>query len=113
MAVSTSITMFRGDSYPIIINVRQNGVAMDLTDCTFKMTVDSLQNPPDDTTLLFELIGALSATPTDGTVEFTPTTTNTDLDVGKYYYDVEMTDSEGNIRTILKSTFSIQMDITK
>jgi hypothetical protein len=105
--------MYRGDSYPITLNVSQNSVAMDLTDCSFVMTVDTLQAPPDNTTKLFEVIGILNVPPTDGIVLFTPTTTDTDIDVGKYYYDIRMTDADSNIRTIVKSTLSIQMDITK
>ena len=109
----SAIVVFRGDSYPIIFTLKDKvtGLPLDLTGSTFKLTVDTLKDPPDNTTKVFEVAGVLSATPTDGTVSFTPTALNTAI-VGKYYYDVQMTIG-ANIRTVVKSTFTISMDITK
>lgn len=111
---NTAITMYRGDSYPITLTLadKTSGSAIDLTGCTLLMTVDSLDAPPDDTTKLFEVAGVLDADPSTGKVTFTPLTTDT-ATVGAYFYDVQLTDADGNIRTVVKSTFTVSQDITK
>lgn len=110
----TAISMYRGDSYPITLRLKDltSGAVIDLTGCTLLMTVDSLEAPPDDTTKLFEVDGVLDADPTTGKATFTPTSANT-ATVGSYFYDVQLTDADGNIRTVVKSTFTVSQDITK
>lgn len=114
----TIINMSRGDSYPIALNLScritpTTTVPFDLTGCSSAlMTVNTLENPPDDTTQVFQLTGVLDADPTTGKVYFTPAATDT-ATVGLYYYDVQLTDAEGNVRTVAKSTFTISQDITK
>lgn len=109
-----AITMYRGDSYPITLTLtdKTSGASINLTGCTLLMTVDSLAEPPDDTTKLFEVSGVLDADPTTGKATFTPTSTHT-ATPGSYFYDVQLTDADGNIRTVVKSTFVVSQDITK
>lgn len=111
---TAAITLFRGDSYPIVFTLKDKatGLPIDLTAATLVMTVDTLKEPPDDTTSVFELAGELDADPATGKVSFTPLTTDT-ATVGSYYYDVQLTDGDNNIRTVVKSTLTITMDITK
>jgi hypothetical protein len=111
---TTKISLFRGDSYPLSFTLRNAASAtpIDLTDCSLLLTVDTLADPPDDTTQVFQLTGSLDADPTTGKVYFTPDTTDT-ATVGTYYYDVQLTDADSNIRTVVKSTLTISMDITK
>jgi hypothetical protein len=111
---TTKISLFRGDSYPLAFTLKNagTGTAVDLTGCTLLLTVDTLADPPDDTTQVFQLTGELDADPTTGKVYFTPDTTDT-ATVGTYYYDVQLTDADSNIRTVVKSTLTISMDITK
>lgn len=47
-----------------------------------------------------------------GVVTFTPTAANTAI-IGAYFYDVQLTDADGNVRTVVKNTFTITQDITK
>lgn len=108
-----TISMYRGDSYPITFTLKDSaGSTIDLTGCSLLMTVDQLENPPDDTTKLFDVTGALSDDPTTGVVMFTPTSANT-ATIGSYFYDVQLTDAYGNIRTVAKNTFTVSQDITK
>ena len=58
-------------------------------------------------------MGVLNADPDTGKVSFTPTKEGTNLPVETYYYDVQMTDASGNVRTIAKFKFKITQDITK
>ena len=110
----TAISMYRGDSYPITLKLKDStsGAAIDLTGASLLMTVDTLENPVDDSTKLFEVAGVLDADPSTGVVTFTPTSVNTAV-VGAYFYDVQLTDADGNVRTVAKNTFTISQDITK
>jgi archaellin len=110
----TNISMYRGDSYPITFTLTDSatGSPIDLTGATLIMSVDTMADPPDDTTLQFEIDGVIDAAPETGKVSFTPTSTDT-ATVGLFYYDVQLTDADGNIRTVAKNTFTITMDITK
>jgi hypothetical protein len=111
------ITMYRGDSYPLALTIKDKDTSEEipLTGYSFIMTVDTLKLPPDDTTKVFEVAGLVDVDQVNnpGRVTFTPTTEQTNIDIKKYYYDVQMTDANGNIRTIAKNEFKIVQDITK
>jgi hypothetical protein len=115
MATLGEITWYRGDSYPIELTIKDasTSAVIDITGYSFLLTVDSLAEPPDDTTKVFEVAGVLDADPTTGKVSFTPTSVNTDLAATTYYYDIQMTDISSNIRTIAKNKWKISQDITK
>jgi hypothetical protein len=104
------ITRKRGDTYPIEILVSSDGDPLDVSNCTFKLTVDPSKAPVDDTNNVIVLTGTL---PGDtGRVNF-PLTDNQADHLGKYYYDIQMTDGAGIIRTLLSDKFVWTQDITK
>ena len=113
MSSRAAITIFRGDSYPIRFTLTDSttGQPLNLDGATLTLTVDTLVDPPDDTTKIFSLTGTLSATPADGPVSFTPTSANT-ATVGVYWYDVQLAQG-GTVRTVVKQRFTITQDITK
>lgn len=115
MADSWALEMYRGDSYPIRLTLtdKTTKLPIDLTDCSLLFTVNTVAAPVDITTQVFQVAGAIGAPASTGLATFTPTALNTALDPGKYYYDIQLTDAAGNIRTVVKSTFTIRMDITK
>jgi len=99
----------RGDTYDMIISVVDgNKEVIALTTESFQLSVSSKRNPtavPD----IFTIAGTIIDAP-DGKVAFiidgtTPT--------GTYYYDIQMTDVNGKIRTIGKDTYTVIEDITK
>lgn len=110
------VTMFRGDSYPLELTIKNKatGDAVPLTGFSFIMTVTTIKDPPDDTTVKFTVIGVIDPDQVAnmGKVTFTPTTDNTD-EIGKFFYDVQMTNASGHIRTIAKNNFDITQDNTK
>lgn len=110
----TAIKLYRGDSYPIAFTLKDAATStpIDLTGSSLLLTVDTLAEPPDATTQVFQLVGVLAADPTTGIVYFTPSPTDTAV-VGSYYYDVQLTDAASNILTVVKSSLTIVMDITK
>jgi hypothetical protein len=107
------ITRYRGDTYAdeFTLTDVNTGLPVDLTGCSFKLTVDTLQSPPDSSTNLYTLIGTID-TPVSGVVEFAPNSTQADL-VGYYFYDVQLIDASGAIRTILSGSYQYLQDITK
>ena len=108
-----TISMYRGDKYPITFKVRdaKTKALIGLAGYTAKFTVDSRENPTDNTTKLLEAVGVIVGSSTDGTISFLVSTEN--LAAGTYYYDVQLTDPDGNIRTVKKDTFLASQDITK
>jgi len=107
------IDWYRGDSYPLVLTIKDKATksVIDITGYSFILTVSSIEDPIDDTTKIFEVNGVLDNDPTTGVVTFTPT--QTDFPAGTYYYDVQMTDASGNIRTIAKNIWNQTQDITK
>ena len=107
---------YRGDSYPIniLIKNKSTGQPIDLTGYSFLLTCSSVKDPVDTSSQLFQVDGVIpDQTTNTGEVVFTPSETDTAIDPGKYFYDIEMTDPVGNIRTIAKYKFNILQDITK
>ena len=114
MTLSKELEIFRGDSFPITMTLRDSETLepIDLTGYSALMTVNSEQFPTDASNQLWQTAGALDADPTTGIVVFTPSTSDTDQDPGTYFYDVQITNGV-TIRTVVKSTLDIKQDITK
>ena len=108
------ITYYRGDSYPIpfSLTVESTGAALPISGYSFKLTVNAERDPTPSETAEFQVVGSITDA-ANGEVSFTPTTSDTDPTPDTYWYDVQMTDGSGNIRTIAKDKFIITMDITK
>lgn len=109
----TDITRKRGDTYADEFSVLSGttGLVIDITGFTFLLTVDTEKNPLDATNNLYQLMGVITDA-SNGLVEFVPSSSNTDL-LGKYYFDIQMTDGAGRIRTIDKGFYKFVQDITK
>lgn len=108
-----ALTIVRGDSYPIPFTLTDPaGAVLDLTGCTVVLTVSAEAEPEDDTAQICQVAGVLADDPTTGGVSFTPTTADT-AEVGGYYYDIQVTDADGHVRTPVKSTLTISQDISK
>ena len=111
---ANAITFVRGDSYTKTITITsvETGSPVNLLGCSAILTVATIANPPDDTTKLFSLTGIIDPNPATGVITFTPSVSNNNA-IGVYYYDIQITDGDGNVRTIVKSTYTITQDITK
>jgi hypothetical protein len=107
-----SISRYRGDTAADQFTITRDGTAVDITGCSFKLTVNSEKDPVDATTQLFTVDGTITGAAA-GEVEFAPDATQADQSPGRYYYDVQMTDATGAIRTAAKGVYRILQDITK
>lgn len=109
----TAITRKRGDTYAESIAVTDTaGVSINITDYTFKLTVDPEKAPLTADNNLFSITGTILS-PTAGTVEFAPSAPQADQVPGTYYYDIQLTDGTGRIRTIALDKWIVTQDISK
>lgn len=110
---SLDLCFSRGDTVPWTFTVKDNaGVPVDITGFSFLLTVDPSPEPTTSTNNLFQLTGTIT-NPTGGVVRFSMTALQADQAPNTYYYDLQMTDGAGKIRTISKGEFVFEQDITK
>jgi hypothetical protein len=108
----SDITRRRGDTYADKFTIADSaGAPVNITGCTFKMTLDTRPEPTDDTTKVYQLTGVITDA-TNGIVEFAPTSMQANQ-LGFFYYDVQMTDAVGRVRTIVVAKYAYMQDITK
>lgn len=109
----TSISRFRGDTVPDQITITDAaGDPVNVTGYSFLLTVNKNKDPSSTEGQLFQVAGVIISGPA-GTVKFTPTANQTDQLPGKYYYDIQMTDGGGLIKTIVTGSYVIKQDVTK
>lgn len=112
-ADTINICMNRGDTYGLVFTIKDSsGTAIDITGYSFLMTVDPSSEPTDADENLFQISGTITDA-SAGQVTFTPSSANTDQTPGVYRYDIQMTTTGSEIRTIVVGTFEIIQDITK
>ena len=66
------IEWYRGDSYPLTLTVKDKAtkLAIDLTGMTLLLSVNSEQNPADDTNQLFQVSGVNNSDQVTNTGKF-------------------------------------------
>jgi hypothetical protein len=108
------IYRYRGDTAADTITekVRATNLPRDITGYTYLLTLNTLKNPPDDSTQVLQIAGVISD-PTSGVVQFPWTALQADQPVATYWYDIERTDTSGRKMTIAKNKYIFRQDITK
>ena len=111
--INTDIERRRGDTYADKFQVisEATGLPIDITGATFLLTVDPSKAPINATNNLYVLTGTITDAP-NGIVEFAPSAVQADQ-IGKYYYDAEMTAAGGRIRTFQVGKYTYVQDLTK
>lgn len=96
------LTIRRGDTTTITVVYTLDGVAVDLTGSTVFFTVKPTMqnNETDDTTAVITETVTSHSDPTAGTTLIELSNTQTLVDIGTYYYDIQVKDASGNITTI-------------
>jgi len=109
----TNITRVRGDTFPFSFVIKDSsGSVVDITGFSFKLSVDTNEEPTDETTQLFKLTGVVPVG-TDGVVTFTLSAGEADQTPATYYFDLEQTDLAAKIRTVAKGEWNVVQDVTK
>jgi hypothetical protein len=109
----TDFTRTRGDTYGDVYALTDTatGEPLDLTGCSFLLTLDRRRSPPDTSTQLYSLSGnVLDAAA--GKVEFAPTASQANQ-LGSFYFDMQMIDVLGRCRTLDSGKYRYTQDITK
>lgn len=114
MAIIINYERHRGDTYGDEISIisETDGTPVDITGFTFLMTVDTRKSPDDASTVVYQLSGNILSG-VGGTVEFVPSEAQSDQLPTTYFYDIQMQDLTGRIRTIQKGKYKYVQDITK
>jgi len=108
-----TITRYRGDTISDEFTVQSpGGGTVNIAGFTFRMTIDKLQNPPDATTKLLEIVGTITDA-ANGVVEFAWDAVGADQPPGGYYYDIEMTDASSKVQTLTVGRYTFVQDISK
>lgn len=111
--MATDIERFRGDTAADEFTITDSAEqVIDISGYSFTLTVSSIENPPDSSSVLYSLTGTIIDA-ANGVVEFVPTALNADQKPTTYYYDLEMTTAAGRIKTIEKGKYIYKQDITK
>lgn len=119
--VGACIARKRGDTAPDKITILDQESAavpkdpLDITGFTFKLTVNTEQDPDPGPPIGNELV-SISGTIIDalaGEVEFPWTPTEADQVPEEYFYDIQQIDASSRLLTIAKNQYIFQQDITK
>lgn len=102
----------RGDTYAdeFVVTDKRTWEPANLAGCSCLLTLDSRSAPDDSTTQIYQLVGTLKHL--DGVIEFAPSAEQANR-VGTFYYDLQLTDATGKVRTIASGTYIYIQDRTK
>jgi hypothetical protein len=107
------IIIFKRDTSTIDINVYSDTALttlVDITGYTFWMTAKLASTDADPGALQ---VSAVASAPSPlNNVTLTLSTSDTDIAVGKYFYDIQMKDTASNITTFLSGSLIVKQDIT-
>ena len=105
----------RGDTYRIVFRVKEKhtDASVDITSWTaFIMTVDPSKEPTDTSKNIGQIAGVIIDGAT-GVVGFSPVGAVSEATPGKYHYDCQAVDDNGEKRTFIKGKYEVKQDITK
>ena len=103
-----SIDVFKGDSLALDISVVDaDGSVVDLTDATAKFTAREQEN--SSSAIIEKSLDIYDAA--NGKMRLTLTTSDTDITPKSYPADIEITFSDGRVKTIWKSNFDVKWDV--
>ena len=111
----------RGDTKDISVRLKDSsGAILDVTAYTALLTINTSKSPDPDASpaigvQIFQTSGAPNSPGADGILrfDFAAFGGSPYVDVGSYFYDVQITDADGEIFTPLIGKFKVVQDITK
>lgn len=114
MSATVTLTRKRGDTkrftFSLEEKVDNDYLPIDITNWSlFKFTVNSDRNPIDTSTQIFQSTGVV-VDALLGKVAFTMDGT---VPVGMYFFDIQATDNNTEITTLLEGVYKVTQDITK
>jgi hypothetical protein len=118
--VNCDLQRRRGDTWPLAIQLLQAGttdplIPAGIAGYTFKLAVDTEKEPGgsvSSVTNVFERAGTITDAPLNK-VEFALSDSEANLIPGQYYYEIEMTDTSSDRRTLMYGKWIVKQDIAK
>ena len=110
-----TLNIVRGDDKRFVVTFKDaNDVAIDVSGWKLYFTVKENLTDSDDNAKIKIDVTVESGEGTNGeiTIHVEPSDTE-DLDVGKYYYDIQAKKDDGEIFTPLTGEFLINIDVTR
>lgn len=107
----SAIKRFRGDTRRLGATLKKDGLVLDITGCSFILTVNKKENPTELDLPEFASIGVI-IDPALGQLYFPFTAEQVNL-LGDFFYDIQMTDAIGELSTLVKKPITFTQDITK
>lgn len=112
--MSPKLTIIKRDSISFRLTCKDScGNAIDITGYTVYFTVKSLANiSSGDNTATIQKIVTSHTDPESGITHIALTSTDTNVDAGTYYYDIQIKTTTGAISSCVKGQIEIIQDIT-
>lgn len=112
MPTSIPIEVKRGDTRRHAFRIKDTAdTVIDISGWTgFLLTIDPSNKPADNSANIEQMTGTLVTDGTDGRVYFVPAGT---APVGKYSYDCQALDDNGEKVTFAEGKYVVEQDITK
>lgn len=107
--------VIRGDTRTVNLLFKQSDgtTAVNLAGGTVYFTVNSSNDPSDDTSTAFQKTATSFTSASTGAHTFTLTHSDTNIDPGTYWYDAQFKDSDGNYLSSYRGKFIVQSDVTR
>lgn len=93
----TNLSIIRKNTVPLTVTVLSNGTALNITGYTFYFTAKAKYG--DASSVISKTVTTLSD-PTHGIMEIILTATDTAVNPGNYYYDIQMVSPAGAVTTL-------------
>lgn len=110
--IKCDLQIIRGDTQTIEFSLEENNIPIDLTGSTVFFTVKSNLDDTDEQALISKEITVHTA-PLLGETEIELTSEDTDIDPGKYYYDIQVKYANDTIASIKYRQLEILADVTR
>jgi hypothetical protein len=108
--MDTNITHIRGDTFSRSIQFSGTTGPIDITGSVIRFSVKKRET--DSSPIIQEILNI--SDPTQGIVQcIVPASVMKTLDPGSYIYDMEWTDSNGNVKTVMRGNLTIIYDVTE
>lgn len=110
--MANDITTFRGDTLDLnLVLTDSDGAVVDITGYKFWLTVKQNDDDGDDNALIKEYQDT-HTNATSGISSISANATAMALTAGNYPWDIQMQDTGGSIKTLIKGDIIIRQDVT-
>lgn len=104
------LTITQGDEKAYNLAFSAAGNPIDITGATVKMTV---KRSHSEEAIAIQKVVTSHSDPTEGKTIITLTSTNTNIPLGSYYYDIQVSGGPFSKKTILKGRLIITWQVTE